>query len=649
VSGAAPVLATADGSDLAGKGSATIKGLLDFDALAPLLKTMGVSGAQGRLDVDLDIDGYAQRPRIRGDAKLVETDKGFAVELAELPFPLEFRELHLGIDNGWLAAAGKLDVMGGTVNFGTVDGHNTGWAFSGPCSGHFAAAANGVISSNLIATYVGDTISRGKGGLDLRGATVHGHIGKSVQLDALQGRVALDDHDLNLEFTDGLTSVDLVDGEATFDMCVAGSCPAASDGWFHVALGSTGGREGVRPTDAIAVHAGPRGRGFIWGEAYLSPDFQSSHGVQIRTELDDIPIRTFDVQGRQVFEGEMSSPMTTITGGRPLVITGSVTLDRARYVKDAVKGVEILALTEQVDNTVSAPPPELLRGLQFDLDVDTDRPLRLENNIFSGVAAEVSVNVGGTYEDPEFTGRIDVEPGGTVDVPFVTGTYEIERGRVTLLRRVEDAEVDVLAARQEPIYINGQPREIRLQLAGTLSAIRWSCLSDGSDTSELDTVRGCTEYLVLGAGDVQVSDSEVQRFGGGGLANARKPLQVVGHLTEFDVGKRAAEAAPRAKNYIPDMRLRLGQIGPELQVATPSSWWEWDWGRATLEWDYTRGYPGFLLRQSRELKFRLDILDPMTIEYSRRTRDYLNERIIFDPLQQTSVEMRFDFQIPTIR
>ena len=206
----------------------------------------------------------------------------------------------------------------------------------------------------------------------------------------------------------------------------------------------------------------------------------------------------------------------------------------------------------------------------------------------------------------------------------------------------------MLAQRNEPVYIDDQPRSVTLQLGGTLSAIRWSCLTDGGG-SELDTVRGCTEYLVLGTGDVQLSQSDVQQFGAGGLAGVRKPLQVVGHLTEFDVGERAGEAAPRLDPYIPDVRLRLGQIGPELEVATPTEWLDFDYGRATLGWDYTRGYPGFLLRQSREASVKLEILDPITLEYSRRSRSYLNERVIFDPLRQESIELRFDFDIPSLR
>jgi hypothetical protein len=66
-----------------------------------------------------------------------------------------------------------------------------------------------------------------------------------------------------------------------------------------------------------------------------------------------------------------------------------------------------------------------------------------------------------------------------------------------------------------------------------------------------------------------------------------------------------------------------------------------------VAFDYTRGYPGFFLRQSRQLTVRLELLGPVTLEFSRRIRSYLNQRVVFDPLQQRTIELRFDHSIPS--
>ena len=207
----------------------------------------------------------------------------------------------------------------------------------------------------------------------------------------------------------------------------------------------------------------------------------------------------------------------------------------------------------------------------------------------------------------------------------------------------------MLALRKELVYIDEQPREVYLLLGGTADAITWQCIAEGDTSGAVNTQQGCLDYLVLGAGDVQSSALAVQGSGSGGLANARKPLSVVGHVTEFDFGRRIEQTVPRLGRYVPDMRLRLGQIGPELEIATPQEWFDFDYAHGTLGVDYTRGYPGFLLQQSRELTFKLEALDRLVFEVSRDIRTYLNNRIIFDPLRQTTIEFRVDFEVPSLR
>jgi hypothetical protein len=368
---------------------------------------------------------------------------------------------------------------------------------------------------------------------------------------------------------------------------------------------------------------------------------------RVALRLDEVPLKTHDPRGNPELEFDVSSDNLVIEGGGSLLVRGAVSVDRSRWIKDAQKDVDILRFTDAVA-LPEAPPPDIIRTLGLELEVNTGAPLRVDNNIASDVEADVSLQIGGTYEHPEFAGSIVLDSGGKVEVPFLSGSFEIQRGRIALTREVETAEVDIVALRQEPIYIEGQPRRLQLMLTGTLSAITPQCVAEGETTAALTTT-GCFDYLVLGAGDVEISDDDARQAGGGGLANARKPLQVVSNVAEIDVNKRVNEAAPRLGPYIPDLRLRLGQVGPEVEVATPKQWFDFDYGSTSLGWDYTRGYPGYLLRAKREFTLRLEILDPVTVEYRRSNRSYLNERIIFDPLEQSTLELRFDFQIPSLR
>lgn len=643
---------------------AEVRGVVDLRALGPLLGGAGVSVEQGRLDLDLTIAGQLGDPRVSGRVTLADAEapapssatKGTAmaataepiiVNIPGMSLPLQVRDLDVRVIEDWLAAAGTIAIAGEELDFGSVRGENTGYALAGRCAGRYALAAEGAVSSTLLNALAGQTIAP-KGAIDVARLAVAGGSGENEGLQRAETTLRFGRSALKLDLTEGLEGLEIVDGRVDLALCTDVSCPGMPEGSLAVHLaGKDQATSRTRPSEAVAAKIGAKGRAFAWGSAYLGPDLTHFESSDVVVQLSDVPYRDYDTRGRPVFELEASSDAVRLQGSDPLVVSGIVDLGRARYVKDAIEGVNLLAFTESVE-VAEAPPPEIMRTVQFDLRAQTESLARLENNIAHRVEARLVIDVTGTYERPELTGRIDIEPGGTVDIPFVTGTYEIQRGRVDLVGEFDEAEVDVLALRLEPVYVEGTARRISLLLGGTVSAVTWDCIVAGDTTGAADTQRGCLEYLVLGAGDVAV-DADVQRLGAGGLTNARKPLQVVGHVTEFDFGKRIEDAAPRYRSYVPNIRARLGQIGPELEVSSPEEWLDFDYGHATFGWHYTRGYPGFLLRQSRKLSLQLELLDPVSVEYSRDNRSYLNERIIFDPLRQRTIELKFDFEIPSLR
>lgn len=629
-------------------GRATLTGRIALGSLQAFLAPYGLSTAKGLLDVELSTEGPIASPKVNG--RLDTADGTLWLQPAGVPFPVELAELAIAIDPQWLSARGQVRVFGETLSIGSHGGERTGFAYAGPCAGHFDVAADGTIGTKLLATFLGEGVSNAEGGIDIEEAFVSGNA-SPFTVERAAGVFGFADRGLKMQITDGLDLVALTAGRIAVERCGQGKCESAGvpDGALRVTVGDvTDTPKHGRPTNPLLAEVGTRGRAWLWGTAYLDGESFMPLQTDFDIRLTDVAYRDFDARGRLVAEAELSADNLTLVGSEPMVLQGAIELARARYVKDAIQGTDILAFADDVE-TIEAPPPEIIRSLQFDLRVTTDDPLRIENNVATGVEANASVNVAGSYDAPELTGRIDLESGGRVDLPFLTGTYSIQRGRVNLLGAIEDAEVDINAAREEPVYINGQARNLQLALEGTLAEIRWSCVTDGDSAASGQSARSCFDYLVLGTGDVEVSDADVRRFGGGGLSEARKPLQVVGHVTEFDLDERAETAVPRLRGYVPDMKLRLGQIGPELRIATPADWFDFDYGRLSFGWDYTRGYPGFFLRQSRQLTFRFELLEPITIEFSRRIRSYLNQRVIFDPLTQRTIEMRFDFTLPSAK
>ena len=312
----------------------------------------------------------------------------------------------------------------------------------------------------------------------------------------------------------------------------------------------------------------------------------------------------------------------------------------------AQEGVKVLSFADP-STAPESPPPEIVRDMQLDLRLRTTAPFRVDNNVMKGVEGQVALTIGGTVSDLDLAGRVDVGTG-VLDLTILGSAFDIQYGKVTLAPDFDESAVDVLATRQEPLYIDGQPRQMSVRLSGTLDAINMQCIVQGEARTRARTTRECVDYLVLGAGSREQADtSGVRRTGGGGLLG--KPIGLVGSLTELKLDRYVEESAPRIAPYVPDMGLRLGQYGIEIEAETPRPWFRSEWGNLSVGAGYTRGYPGLLLRNSYNWRVRFQILDNATIELRDSKRSYYNERIIFDPLRQRSLELRIDHQLPSLR
>jgi hypothetical protein len=659
---------------VAGRGRARVEGALDLAVLRPLIP-LDEAGAPllrelvGRIDVYAGLEGHASALVPSGT---LAGELEFGVAAGERVIPIEIPTIDADIGGeavfvaATLRAAGKrltigdaiaVDAAPGATSTTAASGGESGvirrprgyFAYRGTCSGAARIDLAGEVPGSLLQEFVGPPIIAASGSVQLDPLTVALRPSPAgYTLERLEGALRFGATALRAELSSGVPSVELVEGLIEFARCgERGRCRAGAPDDFAVWIG---GRRAARsaspPSTALRAKLGERGRGSAWGEFVVRPGDLTVRDTDVHVVMSDVPLRTYDARGGPELEAELAAEDLRITGGAPLRVAGSVGVAQSRWLKDAVSGVDILNFTDSGD-AISAPPPAALAGMQLDLDVQTNDPLRIDNNIVDGMEARLLVKVGGTYEAPELAGRIDLEPGGSVKIPFVSGNFEIQRGRINIDRDLSSAPVDVLTLRREPVYIDRQPRRIELLLGGTLASVTWACATGGQRGGELDTARGCFDFLVFGAGDLDLSDADVQRAGGGALLSARKPLQVVSNVAEFDVGARIDEATARVTP--PDVKVRLGQIGPELEIATPRAWFDFGYGFATVGWQYTRGYPGSLLQQDRELNVQIRVLDDITLEYRLDRRTYLNERIIFDPLRQQTFELRFDYQVPSLR
>ena len=630
----------------AGSGHAEVRGELLLASLAPFARGFGLGELSGKIGINVDIDGHIGDPIISGSFSVPDGAPPIKLSAANKAWSLAIPRLDLRWAQDTLFAGGDLEISGQTLRFGEVGGRRTYYVLGGRCEGNFSLAAQGFLDARPLRDLLPDTISSSSGGLDVRTAHVAGLVDDPLQIHALRGTFVPGKDGLKVQLSGvGLDQIELTEGTIDIVRCAEGSCPYKQDG-YAVYIGGVQNNTPERvPGAALRARIGDRGRMSLWGHAVLSPDFERVSVSNVRANLDEIDYRMYDNSGRPQLYATVASDNVVLEGRDSMTLRGEVLVNRGRFVRDAQEGVKVLSFA-QASTAPAAPPPEIVRDMALDLRLRTTAPFRVDNNVMKGVEGQVLLAIGGTLGDVEMSGKVDVTTG-VLDVAILNGAYDIQYGKVQLERSLEASTVDVLALRQDPIYVENQPRQMYVKLGGTLDAITWRCIVQGDTRTRGRTTKECVDYLVLGAGNKEVADANVRRYGGGGLLG--RPIGLVGTLTELKLGKYVEKNAPRIAPYVPDIGMRLGQLGIEVNTETPRPWFRSDWGNLTVGAGYTRGYPGLLLRNSYDWRVRFRFLDFASLEFRDNRRSYFNERIIFDPLRQRSLELRFDYQLPSLR
>jgi hypothetical protein len=628
-------------------GHAEVTGELLLSALAPLLRSLGLGGVTGRVGMDLDIDGHIGDPIISGNFSVPGKPPPLTITAPDKSWSLSVPKLDLKWVRDTLFASGEVQIGGQTLQFGEIGGKSTFYTLGGGCEGNFSVAAQGVLDGRPLQDLAPTVLASSGGGLQLRGAHVAGVVGSPVDIHTMRATLAPTAQGLRVQLAEvGLDAITLTDGVIDLVGCGdASPCPHKQDGYAMYIGGVDNSPPDAPPGAALRARIGDRGRAGVWGYVVLSPDFSRLSASGLRVRLDEVAYRMFDNSGRPQLYATLGTDDLALEGRDSLALRGEVRVNRGRWIRDAQEGVKVLSFADPT-TAPAQPPPEIVRDMALDLRIRTTAPFRVDNNVMKGVEGQVLLAVGGTLGDLEMSGKIDVSTG-VLDIALLNGAYNIQYGKVQLEKTLSQSAVDVLALRQEPIYIDNQPRSMFLKLGGTLDAITWRCIVQGDTRTRSRTTRECVDYLVLGAGERAVADANVRRYGGGGLLG--RPIGVVGNLTELKLGRYLDKNAPRLAPYVPDVGMRLGQLGIEVNAETPRPWFKSDWGQLTVGAGYTRGYPGNLLRNSYDWRVRFRLLDSAVLEFRDNRRSYFNERIIFDPLRQRSLELRFDYQLPSMR
>ncbi len=201
------------------------------------------------------------------------------------------------------------------------------------------------------------------------------------------------------------------------------------------------------------------------GQVELSPDrpFRVSADVNVKGFFLEYPenLRTAsDVQLRvRDHEGE-----GIVLGGQIRVLEGS-------YTESIGVGEEVLDLLQTSSGVeLTAEQNPLLARLRFNLDVDTQNPIAVDNNL-AEVLATADLRLTGNYYRPGLTGRLTLEEGG--ELHLRERNYVLERGIVTFLNETRiEPTLDVSANTEVDNY------DINLQVSGSPDDLETTLTSD---------------------------------------------------------------------------------------------------------------------------------------------------------------------------
>ena len=150
------------------------------------------------------------------------------------------------------------------------------------------------------------------------------------------------------------------------------------------------------------------------------------------------------------------------------VLSGTVTVVRAAFNPRTDVGA-LLASMDQPQAVPSAPN-EYLRGVQFDIQVNSARSLEVETSLTRNIQADASLRLRGTPDRPVVLGTIDISSG---QIEFFGNKYTINHGAVNFYN----------AAKIEPIIdmdLETQVRGITVDISftGPLNKLNFSYRSD---------------------------------------------------------------------------------------------------------------------------------------------------------------------------
>jgi translocation and assembly module TamB len=271
-------------------------------------------------------------------------------------------------------------------------------------------------------------------------------------------------------------------------------------------------------------------------------------------------------------------------------LSGTLTLNRAAFNPRTDLGT----LLAQASRPVPAPasPSEYLRGMQFDVRVESGPNFSFETSLTRDVEAEVDLDLHGTPLRPVLLGTISVNQG---EVQVFGNRYTIDRGEVRFLNPVKiEPTFDMeLATRARGVTVN-------VSLSGSLQQLKVNYSSDPPlQSSEIIAL------LTVGRDPTRTTAAPVNPSAGAGLAQAGGEL--LGQAVNAQISSRLQRffGASRVKidptltgvDNLPQARLTLEQqVSKDITLTYIMNLNRTQEQLVRVQWDFNRNWSAIAVR-----------------------------------------------------
>jgi translocation and assembly module TamB len=289
----------------------------------------------------------------------------------------------------------------------------------------------------------------------------------------------------------------------------------------------------------------------------------------------------------------VNSQLSLIGTSENALLAGTVTVIRAGFNPTTDVG-NILASTTK---PVSAPatPNSYLKGIQFDVRVESAQALEIQTSLTRNIEAEVNLRVRGTPDRPVVQGQLNVNEG---EIEFFGNRYRINRGNVNFYN----------AVKIEPIVdmdLETQVRGITVDISftGPLSKLNFSYRSDPPlQTNDIIALLAVGR-TPLSTGAVAASPSAATNttylgVGNNALLQQAVTAPVAGRLQRF-FGVSHIKIDPQLTDVtsVPQARLTLEQqISKDITLTYITNLTRTQEQIVRVEWDLDRHWSVIALR-----------------------------------------------------